>query len=277
MKFQDKKNSYQGPVQAVILDWAGTVIDYGCLGPVSVFVKIFEQNKVPVTMAEARAAMGLKKKDHIRAMCAMESVATKWRAAHGRLPTEDDVEAMYLVTEPMMVKAVTDHCDIIPGALEAIATLRTNGIKIGSTTGYPGVVMQPLRALAAERGYRPDSVVCPDDVPAGRPHPYMCFLTAINLKVYPLEACVKIGDTVADIKEGLNAGLWTIGLTKTGNELGLRESEALALHPDELQVRLSAIEEKFHEAGAHYVAESLGDCPRLIEDIQARLRNGQRP
>ena len=83
-----------------------------------------------------------------------------------------------------------------------------------------------------------------------------------------MEACVKIGDTVADIQEGLNAGMWTIGLTKTGNELGLPELEVEALPVEELQARLEAIKNRFIRTGAHYVVEGIWDCPAIIEEIK---------
>jgi phosphonoacetaldehyde hydrolase len=41
------------------------------------------------------------------------------------------------------------------------------------------------------------------------------------LNVYPPVTCVKIGDTVVDMEEGKNAGMWTIGLTRSGNAIWL--------------------------------------------------------
>jgi phosphonoacetaldehyde hydrolase len=105
----------------------------------------------------------------------------------------------------------------------------------------------------------------------------MCYQNAINLQVYPMEAMVKIGDTVSDIHEGLNAGMWTIGVAKTGNELGMTEAEVAALAGPDLRRRLDAIDERFRKAGAHYIAESIEQCPPLIAAINARLARGERP
>ena len=74
---------------------------------------------------------------------------------------------------------------------------------------------------AAKQGYVPDSTVCASEVPAGRPYPYMCLQNVINLGVSPVEACVKIDDTRPGVEEGLNGGMWTIGLAISGNEIGL--------------------------------------------------------
>jgi len=268
---------YRGPVRGVILDWAGTAVDYGCIGPVAVFMEVFKRRGVKVTTEEARAPMGLMKKDHVRSMCQAESVATNWQKVHGREPDESDVEAMYADVEPLLVSTVARYADPIPGLSKTVAAFRKDGIRIGSTTGYTAPMMAVLTPEAKRRGYVPDSVVCPSDVPAGRPYPWMCYQNAINLQVYPLEAMVKIGDTVSDIHEGLNAGMWTIGVTKTGNELGMTEGEVAALSPIDLRRRLDIIEDRLRKAGAHYMAESVEQCPPLIEAINLRLARGERP
>ncbi len=138
-------------------------------------------------------------------------------------------------------------------------------------------MMDILLPEAMKRGYRPDSVVCSSDVPKGRPFPFMCYQNAINLEVYPMEAMVKIGDTVKDIEEGLNAGMWVVGITRSGNDLGLTESEVSSLPGDELQRRLAAIETRFIDAGAHFVAEDISQCPEIVEEINGCLIHGEVP
>ncbi len=266
-----------GPVRALVLDWAGTAVDYGCIGPVVVFIEVFRRQGVQVTTPEARGPMGLMKKDHLRAMCRTASVAEKWRSVHHRDPRETDVDAMYADVEPLMVSCVVRHAEPITGAVETVARFRQAGLKIGSSTGYTTPMMDVLVPESARRGYRPDSIVCSSDVPAGRPAPWMCYLNAINLRVYPMEAMVKIGDTVSDIQEGRNAGMWTIGVTKTGNELGLTEAEVAALAPAELRARLEAIADRLRAAGAHYIAESIQECPEIVDIINDRLARGERP
>ena len=66
------RRSYVGTLKGVILDWAGTTVDYGCFAPVQVFVEVFQQCGITVTTQQARLPMGLGKKDHIRAIAQME-------------------------------------------------------------------------------------------------------------------------------------------------------------------------------------------------------------
>jgi phosphonoacetaldehyde hydrolase len=269
--------SYRGPLKAVILDWAGTTMDYGCYAPAVVFVQVYERKGVPITMAEAREPMGAHKKVHIRMISKMDAVAERWEKVHRRRPTEDDVDAMFEDFVPLQLACLADYADLIPGCLEAVADFRQRGLQIGSTTGYTGEMMELLLAEAKKRGYEPDASVCATDVPAGRPYPYMCLKNAIDLQVYPMEAIVKVGDTLPDIDEGLNAGMWTIGLAKTGNEIGLNEAEIAALAPDVYEAKLARAYKRMHQTGAHYVVDSISDVPPLLDDINARLARGERP
>ena len=97
------------------------------------------------------------------------------------------------------------------------------------------------------------------------------------MDVYPLSQMIKIGDTVADIQEGLNAGMWTIGLTQSGNEIGLSHEEIQTLDMNELQHLISRAESKLRLAGAHYVANGIWDCLPIIDAIEERISNGERP
>ncbi len=272
-----RSKPYTGGVQAVVLDWAGTAVDYGCIGPVAVFIEVFKRQGVEVTAHEARKPMGLMKKDHVRAMCHDPDVAARWLQVHGRQPNESDVDLMYQETEPLMVDCIKDHSDPIPGAIETVQKLREMGLKVGASTGYTTSMMEILVPEAKAKGYSPDAVYCSTDAPAGRPYPWMCYLNAIELQVYPMEAMVKAGDTISDIQEGQNAGMWTVGFTRSGNELGLTKAEADALDPAELQQRLQEIETRFRQAGAHYVVEDITGLPAVVDEISARLNRGEQP
>src|ERR1700760_1460899 len=107
-------------LQAAILDWAGTVVDHGSRAPMGAFVRAFAQFGVTISVADARGPMGMAKRDHIRAVGRTPSVASAWRARHGRDLSGPDADAIFQVLEPMNIAAVRDHADIIPGTIEAI-------------------------------------------------------------------------------------------------------------------------------------------------------------
>jgi phosphonoacetaldehyde hydrolase len=271
------QRQYRGPLKAILLDWAGTTMDYGCYAPAVVFVEVYKRKGVPITMDEARAPMGAHKKVHIRKISQIAPVAERWREAHGRQPNEDDVEAMFQEFVPLQLACLADYADLIPGTLDAVADFRQRGLKVGSTTGYTGDMMKLLLSEAQKRGYEPDSTVCATDVPAGRPEPWMCLENAKLLGVYPMEAIVKVDDTLPGIEEGLNAGMWTIGLAKTGNEIGLNEAEINNLSAADLKPKLDRAYSRMAQAGAHYVVDGLWDVPAVLDEINTRLARGERP
>src|SRR4029077_5340702 len=118
------------------------------------------------------------------------------------------------------------------------------------------MILQP----AAAQGYAPDCAITPDDVGAGRPYPWMIFTNAIRMKVEPLEAIVKIGDTPVDTEEGLRAGVWTIGVARTGNMVGLSAEDFAALAPAEQVTRLENARAALTAVGAHEVIDAVADC-----------------
>lgn len=271
------RRSYCGPIEAVLLDWAGTTMDFGCMAPAVVFVEVFKRKKVPITVEEARAPMGAHKRVHIQRITELESVRRRWQESHGRLPNENDVNAMFSEFVPLQLECLSTYSTLIPGTLEAVAALRSRGIKIGSTTGYLTDMMKINHRDAKRQGYEPDSTVCAADVPAGRPYPYMCLQNVIKLGVSAVQACVKIDDTIPGVEEGLNAGMWTVGLAVSGNEVGMLLDEWRALAKADQEAKRERAYTRMAQCGAHYVVDTIADIMPCIEDIQARIRRGETP
>ncbi len=269
--------AYCGRVKAVVLDWAGTTVDYGSFAPTAVLLRLFADFGVPITAEQARSPMGLMKRDHLRAIAQIPEIGQAWQERHGRPCVEADIDAMFQVFVPQQIAVLGAYADPIPGVVEACAAFRTRGLKIGSTTGYTRAMMEVLAPEARRRGYAPDVWVSANDVPAGRPTPWMMYQNAMRLDIYPMAAVVKIGDTPADIQEGLNAGAWTIGLAKTGNELGLTQAEVEALSPDTLRSRLEVARQRLELAGAHFVVDALSDSEPVLDEIDRRLSAGEQP
>jgi len=86
-----------------------------------------------------------------------------------------------------------------------------------------------------------------------------------------------VGDTKPDIGEGLNAGVWTVGLAKTGNEMGLNLKEIEALDAETRERKLAQAREGLARSGAHYVVDTIADLLPVIDDVDARLARGERP
>lgn len=271
------RRRYSGPLQAVIFDWAGTTCDFGCVAPAAVFVQIFARRQVSISMAEARGPMGMAKRDHIRTLAQTPAIAGRFQAVHDRRPEASDVDAMYADFVPLQLAALARHGDLIPGTTSTVATLRARGIGIGSNTGYSAEMTRINLEAAARQGYRPDSTVCADQVPRGRPFPFMSLRNAIELGVGCVQACLKVDDTVPGIEEGLNAGMWTVGVAVSGNEVGLSLEGWQDLNKDEQDRLRTQARGRLMQAGAHFVIDTVADLIPCVDAIEARLARGEAP
>jgi phosphonoacetaldehyde hydrolase len=271
------RRAYRGGIKLAIFDWAGTTVDYGCCGPAAVFIEGYRRKGVNITVPQARAPMGMEKRAHIAAIAAMEAVTVQWQQVHGRPICAQDIDDLYAEFAPLLLKVLADYATLIPGVTHTMDDLRRRGIRIAGTTGYFEEAAAVIAAEAARQGYQPDSNVCATQVSAGRPAPWMIYWSMNRLDVYPPQAVVSIGDTVPDVESGLNAGVWTIGVAKSGNELGLSEQEILTLGPDELAHRVEQARARLAQAGAHFVVEGVWDVPQVIDAINVRLSQGELP
>lgn len=258
-------------IRLVVFDWAGTTVDFGSLAPAGAFVEAFREAGVSVSVAEARGPMGLHKKDHIREMLRTEAIGERWRSATGAAWTEADVDRLYQAVTPKQVAAARAHSKLIPGVNECVKELRDRGVKIATSTGYFREAAEAVYAAAAEQGLAPDFRICVDEVPQGRPAPWMIFRAMEALGVYPPTSVVKVGDTLVDIADGLNAGVWSIGVIDSSNEMGLSEADFAALTNEERDRRRAEIRERFFAAGAHAAVDTLADLPELIDELNERL------
>lgn len=270
---------YQTPtcLQAAILDWAGTVIDFGSFAPTHIFVEAFASFDVQISLEEARGPMGMGKWEHIRTLCDQPAVADRFQRRFGRLPSDDDVTAIYQRFMPLQIAKVGEHSALIPGALEAIAALRQRELKIGSCSGYPRQVMDKVVELAAVNGYLPDYVVATDEVPKGRPSPAQALANVIALGLDDVAACVKVDDTEPGILEGRSAGMWTVALRFSGNFLGLNWDQYQALSTQRLAAERERIDTLFAGCRPHYVIDTISELPAVIDAINARLARGEMP
>lgn len=255
-------------ISCVIMDWAGTAVDFGCFAPLNAFLKVFSEEKgIDITYRQAREPMGLLKIDHIKAILSMPEVNAKFQARYNRAWNMDDVNEMYKSFEKHLFASLSNFTTPIPGVLDTMELLREQGIKIGSTTGYTQAMMDVVRPGAAAKGYVVDNLVTPDDVPAGRPAPYMIYQNMIDLAVPSVDNVVKVGDTIADIKEGVNAKVWSIGLITGSNEMGLSEDEYKHRSVEELIPLKKEVRQRMLDAGAHFVLDNITELPACIEKI----------
>lgn len=259
-------------IQLVVFDWAGTTTDFGSQAPVHVFDRTFSQYGLHFTREEINAPMGMEKKAHIRTMLSTAHGSELWQNAKGRPWTEQDVDAVYESFEENLRHVVAEYSRVMPGVSETVQQLRTQGVKIGSTTGYTSEIMQYVLPVAKSDGYDPDCVVTPDVVGFGRPTPFMLYECMRQTGVWPASQVVKVGDTVVDIQEGKNAGAWAIGVLKGSNLMGLSQEEHEQTDEKDLQDRAEKTRQAYLAAGADLVIDSILDLPEAIHTLEQCMK-----
>lgn len=265
-------------IKGIVLDWAGTIVDFGSLAPMGAFVELFARHQIEITIAQARVPMGLPKIDHIVALGSLPAVAQQWRNQYGRSFQFKDAQNLLSEFEPMSAHAAMDRSDFIPGFMAIYRDLAAQGVSFATTTGYTRKIMTPLIERAAEQGFHPALVVCCDDVLRSRPDPmgvHQC-LAAMHLTGQSHQV-IKVDDTAPGLAEGLAAGCWTVGVAASGNALGWSHAEWLKASAAERMQALVPAVATLQAAGAHEVIDSVADLPMAISRIELRIAQGQNP
>lgn len=260
-------------IKMVVFDWAGTTVDYGCIAPLAVFEKIFESKNIHLTKEEILKPMGMGKRDHIEALLSTDEATKQWKELYNCHWTQEDVDEMFGQFNEQLLSVLHNYCTPIDGVIETVAELREKGICIGSTTGYTREMMDIVEKGAKEKGYAPDYTVTSEMTGYGRPYPYMIYENMKHFEVYPPRCVVKVGDTASDMKEGKNAGAWSIGVVEGSSVANLTPELADKISEEERLSHFGRAEELLRNAGADYVIRTMRELPGVIEDINKRLEN----
>jgi phosphonatase-like hydrolase len=118
-----------------------------------------------------------------------------------------------------------------PGVEQLIAGLRADGIKVALTTGFDREVTTMVLAAVGWSDGVLDAVVCIDDVPMGRPAPYLIYRAMEATGVIDVRTVLVAGDTVRDVQAGRNAGAGRVVAVRTGH---LADATLLAADPTDL-------------------------------------------
>ena len=270
---------YRGKVKGLVLDWSGTTLDAYVIAPAVVFVEVFRNQGVDITMEEARGPMGLRKDLHIKALTEVPEIRERWKAVKGTDPDQGDVDAMFADFVPIQLACLPQYTTLLPGVAATISKLQAEGLKIGTSTGFTRAMVDILEDAAAEQGYVPDASVAGDEVVHGaRPRPFMVYRNLDLMDISPIQSVVKVDDTISGIGEALEAGCWGVGVARYSNYMNINSLDEISTISDkEIERRVDQTRRILEQAGAHYVVDGLAELPEVIEDINARLASGEKP
>lgn len=116
-------------------------------------------------------------------------------------------EQVYATFVQHLAQVFNGTVEPVPGAREMIDTLRGEGVRVALNTGFDRDTTNLLLDALRWREGVVDAVVCGDEVPLGRPAPYMIFRCMEVTGVVDVRCVANAGDTVLDLQAGHNAGV----------------------------------------------------------------------
>lgn len=207
----------------IVTDIAGTVQDKFSKAPTVAMVKAFKRLKIQLLPSEGRKYMGLPKHPHLMNTLAMPEIQTQLKALgypNGVLPEEKVEELKKFLGEELSqaIKEPTHH-RVIPGVIDAFKILRSGSfgkVMIVPCTGYYTEHAQMMEKYANAQGLYFDlPVVSSDQVKNPRPFGGMILKIMKTAGITNHRNVIKIDDTVAGLKEGIDAGVATMGVYGT--------------------------------------------------------------
>ena len=211
-------------IKLVVFDIAGTTVKDN--GEIAVaFHDAMKENGYEIPSEKIYPLMGYKKTEAIKIM--LEAYE-----ADAAMITEEYINTIHDRFTQLMIAyySTTNELQPLPHAEEIFAWLHSKEIKIGLDTGFPNAITDVIiDRLGWLKDKKVDYVVSSNQVPAGRPQPYMIEKMMRAANIYNADEVIKLGDTEVDIKEGRNAGCkYSIAVTT-----GAFTKEALEFyHPD---------------------------------------------
>jgi len=186
-------------ISLAVFDIAGTLMeDTGVLA--RSFLQAFEVSGIPASEAQIQEMRGAAKRDVIKHF-AVKHLGQEYAQM------EEKVDEAYSTFRRLLEENYTkEDTKPVAGAEDTLEWLRDREILIATTTGFYRQVRDLILGKLGWDGSFFDCNVCSDDVPRGRPAPYMIFECMGRLKVPDVRRVIAIGDTPLDLQAGCNAG-----------------------------------------------------------------------
>jgi phosphonatase-like hydrolase len=125
----------------------------------------------------------------------------------------------------------TEKVREVDGTSETFSFLKKYNVNVVVSTGFPTEIAEPMiKHLGWLEKDLIDSWVCSEQVGASRPDPAMILYAMKKYRVSDTLSVIKVDDTVKGIEEGLNAGVYTIGVltgTQSIQQLGAAEPDTI--------------------------------------------------
>jgi phosphonatase-like hydrolase len=194
-------------IRLVVFDVAGTIVeDRGEV--VSAFTRALRDNEIEFLDEEIKEWKGAAKREVF-----VRLVERQWGA--GAAENQPRIESAFSDFRRILEESYRHGVKAVPGAEETFRWLRARHCAIATTTGFYRNVNQLIFLSLGWEGLL-DASVTSDEVPKGRPAPYMIFRAMERTGVTDVNRVVNVGDTPLDLQAGNNAGAAAVVGVLTG-------------------------------------------------------------
>ena len=187
-------------IKAVLFDTIGTTVKESAQSFMSgCFIKAFAENSIQIGASDFYQYRGLDKKTAIRTI----------------LKKYDHPEPLYeniFHSFENIIDQNLQNFSEMENVAELFSFLRSKKIKIGIGTGLPADLLQKIFNYLEWQRHSFDYIGISDVIGASRPDPAMIFDMMNKLGISDRSSIIKVGDTIADVQEGKNAGVYTVAL-----------------------------------------------------------------
>lgn len=253
-------------VKACIFDLGGTIVDSYSITPLKSLIETFKRHNININNDLIFKDMGIDKRIHIENILDDTNIYQKWFKQYKRNPEYDDVLKLHQIFKNIQVKK-SHKIDIIPETYSIFEYLKKNDIKIGCTTGFDKNNADIIGNVLNTNICKLDNIVSSTCVKKSRPHPNMIHKNMRDLEVTNPKTMIKIDDTNVGIKEGKNAGLWTVGVARWSTYMNVLPENYNNMNDVVIRERLEKSKEKLKQSKPDFIIETLDELPNIIETI----------
>ena len=272
-------------IRACIFDLGGTIVDKYSLTPFLSLKEAFAFKKISVFQDLLQKDMGLRKIDHIDRILKDKKIIHQWKNIHGKKPDDNDKYDIYDNFHKCQLINQRKNMEVIPQAYKCLKKLKNNNIKIGITTGFSKPITDDIIDLFNLENYINHYVSSSCLDYPGRPHPFMINENMKVLKIDNPKHIIKIDDTCTGIREGKNAGCWTVGVARWSVNMGvssineLNDMNQLMYNEENCYGNYRILRDKIDKSkdilkseNPDYVIQTLEELPSVINIINNKLK-----
>lgn len=255
-------------LKSVILGFSGVTVDkYSCAIPFAL-KDLLKRNKISISWNRIKEISQSSNFDEFQTNIKKENTGL----------TDKAINCMYIGYVKHQLNTVRRASSLIPYSARVVEELRDEyNMKIGCTTNLNKQNVDLLINTCKKNGLYFNSVVSSDqELNKSKDSPFILYKNLYLQGIYPIHNVVKVGSTIEEVKEGINAGCWSVGIAKFSKHTGINNPKEW-LTECEYNRKIHNSKKILLNEGAHYVCESIKELPEVIEHINYRLKCGDRP